>query len=114
MSFLSQIKEMNKLEDYLAGDQSKKLEKKERLLKERHLARMHRFLGGVKKMTKLPDLIVLASSVKTESQLPNRMSLAFQPSLSPTTDINPDLVNIAIPANDDAPKAVELIFNQYR
>ncbi len=108
-NFLQQIKKMNELEEYLKGDEAAKLEKKERLVKERKLAHYQRFLGGVAKLTAMPDLLVLASSSEDKVAIleANRMNVSIIALTD--TDLNPDLITYPIPANDDAPKAVDLI-----
>jgi len=108
-SFQNQIKVMNELAEFLNGDEAKKLDKKDRLLKERHLTRLNRFLGGVKKLTQLPDLIVLASAGEDKVAISEANRVGVPTIAIADTDINPELVTVAVPANDDAPKAVNLI-----
>lgn len=105
------IKRMNELETFLAGDESKGITKKERLLQETKLARSKRFMGGVSKLKVMPELIILASASEDKIAVGEANQLGI-PVISITdTDMNPEFITYPIPANDDAPKAVELILN---
>jgi small subunit ribosomal protein S2 len=108
-NFSENISRMNKLEQYLESEDSAKIEKKERLVQEAKLANYHRFLGGVKSLTKLPDLLILASASEDKIAIVEANRLGIPIIAIADTDINPDLITYPIPANDDAPKAVELI-----
>ncbi|MEX1052025.1 MAG: 30S ribosomal protein S2 [Patescibacteria group bacterium] len=103
------IKRMNELGEFLADEKALKLSKKERLVLENKLERTKRFLGGVASLKDIPALIVLASANEDKIAIEEANQLGV-PIVSITdTDMNPDLITYPIPANDDAPKAVELI-----
>ena len=110
-TMLDNIKRMNELEEFLAGDESKKLTKKERLLQESKLARSKRFMGGVRKLTSIPELIILASASEDKIAVTEANQLDIPVISIADTDMNPEFITYPIPANDDAPKAVELILN---
>jgi small subunit ribosomal protein S2 len=103
------IKRMNEEIEYLASDKSKRLSKKERLMHENKLERSRRFLGGVSTLTEMPALIVLASASEDKIAIEEANQVGI-PVISITdTDMNPELITLPIPANDDSPRAVELI-----
>lgn len=108
-SMAATIKKMNELETYLNGPEAAKLSKKDRLTEARKLERYHRFLVGVQSLTGMPDLLVLASATEDKIAIAEAVQLGIPIIAITDTDMNPDLVTYPIPANDDAPKAVELI-----
>lgn len=103
------IKKMNELTSFLKSDEAAKLSKKDRLGKENQLHRLERFLGGLTKLTKLPDLIVLATASNDNIAIEEANQLSIPVLAITDTDINPARITYPIPANDDAPRAVELI-----
>jgi len=108
-TMLENIKRMNAEEEFLASEKSKRLSKKERLMHENKLERSRRFLGGVSKLTEMPALIILASASEDKIAIEEANQVGV-PVISVTdTDINPELITLPIPANDDSPRAVELI-----
>ncbi len=108
-TILDNIKRMNESEEFLAGEKAQKLSKKERLVLENKLARTKRFLGGVATLKEIPALIVLASASEDKIAIEEANQLGIPVVSITDTDMNPDLITYPIPANDDAPKAVELI-----
>ncbi len=103
------IKRMNEQEEFLASEKAQKLSKKERLVLENKLERTKRFLGGVATLKDIPALIVLASASEDKIAIEEANQLGVPVVSITDTDMNPDLITYPIPANDDAPKAVELI-----
>jgi len=110
-TMLESIKRMNKLEEYLSGDESKKLSKKERIVQSNKLERIKRFMGGVKDLKEIPSLIILASASEDKIAVQEANQVGVPVISISDTDMNPEFVTYPIPANDDAPKAVELILN---
>jgi len=103
------IKKMNELDEYLAGDQSKGLSKIDRLRATNKLARYHRFLAGVTKLNAKPGLMVMASASEDKIALLEANMQGIPVIAICDTDTNPDKITYPIPDNDDAAKAVELI-----
>lgn len=103
------IKKMNELDEYLAGDQSKGLSKIDRLRATNKLARYHRFLAGVTNLNAKPALMVMASASEDKIALLEANMQGIPVIAICDTDTNPDKITYPIPANDDAAKAVELI-----
>lgn len=103
------IKRMNDLEEFLGSDKAAKLSKKDRLKNTNRLERYHRFLKGLGNMNKLPELIVLASASQDAIAIEEANQLEIPVLAITDTDMNPVRITYPIPANDDAPRAIELI-----
>lgn len=110
-SIQENIKRMNELEEFLVSEKSQKLTKIARLRQQNKLDRYHRFLSGVSKLSSRPDMLVLASATQDKTAVREANFLGIPIVAICDTDINPDKIAYPIPANDDAPKAVELILN---
>ncbi len=100
------LEEMEKTEKAGGYD---KYTKKERLLKTREMTKMSTRFEGLKKLTRMPD-VVFVSSLK-ESALPvhEAKKMGVKVAAITNTDSNPASVNFIVPANDRSKKSVDLI-----
>lgn len=103
------VKMMEDMEKKQASGELDKYTKKERLMFERELKKMQNRFGGLRKLTKLPD-VVFVSSLK-ESALPVREARRTKVPIVAiaNTDSNPNDAQYVIPANDRSKKSVDLI-----
>ena len=69
-------------------------------------------LGGVRKMNKLPGAVIVVDTKKEILALREAKKLGIVTIGIIDTDSDPDVVDVAIPANDDSVKAIELIMTQ--
>lgn len=103
------LKKMNELREYLASDEIKKISKKDRLVLARKLKRYERFLGGMKDLSGMPKLLIVASATEDKIAVEEANQMGLKVIAITDTDVNPEKVDYAIPANDDAPKSVAII-----
>ena len=103
------VKRMEEMEKQTKTGELDKYTKKERLMFERELKKMENHFGGLRKMTRLPD-VVFVSSLK-EGALPIREAkrMNIKTVAIVNTDSSPESVDYAIPANDRSKKSVDLI-----
>lgn len=103
------VKRLEAMEQSKAKGELEKYTKKERLLFDRDLEKMARNFDGLKKMTRMPDAVFVAS-VK-EGRLPiNEAHAMGVPVVGiANTDADPKLVSAVIPANDRSKISVDLI-----
>lgn len=103
------VKMMEDMERKQASGELDKYTKKEKLLFERELKKMQIRFGGLRRLSRLPD-VIFVSSLK-ESALPVREARRMKiPVIAiANTDSNPEEVQHVIPANDRSKKAVDLI-----
>ncbi len=102
------LEEMEKAQKAGAYD---KYTKKERLMKTREMAKMSTRFEGLKKLTRMPD-VVFVSSLK-ESALPvyEAKKMGVKVVAITNTDSNPNSVEYIVPANDRSKKSVDLILD---
>ena len=100
------LEQMEKDRDSGALD---KYTKKERLMFDREIAKMERHFGGIRKLSRIPDVVVV-SSLK-ESALPIREAKRAGVKIVAitNTDADPEDADYIIPANDRSNKALDLI-----
>ncbi len=92
----------------MAGKYSKKMISA--LTRERR--KIQRNLDGIRKMDKLPGALVIVDTKREHIAALEARKLHIPVIGVIDTDSDPDSVDIAIPANDDAMRAVELILDE--
>ncbi len=85
------------------------LPKKEALLLERELEKLHRRFGGIRNMTTLPDMLYIVDTKREEIAVKEANKLGIPIVGMVDTNGDPELVDYVIPANDDAIRAIKLI-----
>jgi len=78
----------------------------------REMRKIKSNLEGVRKMSRLPGAIVVVDAKKEYLALREAKKLGIVTVGLIDTDSDPDTVDVAIPANDDSIRAIELILNE--
>jgi small subunit ribosomal protein S2 len=78
----------------------------------RELRKLESNLGGIRNMTRLPGAVVIVDAAKEYLALHEARKLGITTVGVIDTDANPDMVDVAIPANDDSMRAIDLILNE--
>ncbi len=91
-----------------AGD-FEKYTKRERLKKDEEIANLEKSVGGIEGLEKLPDAMFVIDIKKEKTAVREARKRKIPIVAVVDTNANPDLVEYAIPANDDATKSITLI-----
>nr|QYB21901.1 ribosomal protein S2 [Papuacedrus papuana] len=86
--------------------------KKEAAILQRELNKLQEDLGGIKYMKKLPDIVIILDQKGEYTAIRECRTLGIPIICLVDTDCNPNLVDIPIPANDDAKESIQLILNK--
>ena len=105
----SRIARLRELEEMEANDTFKLLPKKEVIKLNHEKERLEKFLGGIKDMAGLPDVLFVIDPKKEKIAVHEAHILGIPVVGVVDTNTDPDDVDIAIPGNDDAIRAVKLI-----
>jgi small subunit ribosomal protein S2 len=85
------------------------LPKKEASVLRRELEKLQKYLGGIKAMRKLPDVILIVDQRREYNAVQECQKLGIPIVSLLDTNCDPDTVDIPIPANDDAIRSIKLI-----
>ena len=85
------------------------LPKKEVLQYQKEMDKLEKNLGGIKEMTKLPDVLFVVDPGEESIAVHEARILGIPVVSIVDTNCDPDEVDLAIPGNDDAIRAVKLI-----
>lgn len=83
--------------------------KKENVLLDREINKLERFFGGIATLTKLPDILVVADVNKEIVAVREARSKGVFVIAVCDSNVNPDLVDLVIPGNDDAVGSIKLL-----
>ncbi|MGE5297297.1 MAG: 30S ribosomal protein S2 [Solirubrobacterales bacterium] len=106
---------LQRLEQLEAMEQDGTMEsesKKQASRYKREMKKIRTNLDGVRKMTRLPAIIVAVDAKKEYLALREARKLNIPTVGILDTDSDPDTVDVAIPANDDSIRAIEIILNE--
>lgn len=85
------------------------LPKKEALLLRRELAKLNNRIGGLKEMTRLPDMLFVVDTRREHIAVKEAKTLKIPIIAMVDTNSDPDPINYVIPSNDDAIRAIKLM-----
>jgi|TARA_B110000459_G_scaffold27393_1_gene27018 small subunit ribosomal protein S2 len=105
------IKKMQTIEKILADTSATGLTKKERLMMTRQREKLNTVLGGIEQLNRLPAAIFVVDINHEHIAIKEAKKLGIRTFGMVDTNSNPNLVDFAIPANDDASKSIEIITN---
>jgi small subunit ribosomal protein S2 len=88
------------------------LTKKEALMLERKEIKLENYLGGIKDMKNIPDMMFVLDAVKEKIAILEARRLGITVIAPLDTNCDPDLVDYPIPGNDDAIRSIQLFCNE--
>lgn len=108
----SRVERLKNLEKKEASGDLEKLPKKEASMLRKELDKLRKHLGGIKDMSSLPDVVIIVDQKKEITAIQECIKLGIPTICILDTNANPDLVEIPIPANDDAIRSLKLILGK--
>jgi len=112
VTFYNRIQQMERLEKMFATGEVNRLTKKEGLLLQRELERLHIRLEGIRQMTRLPDLLFVVDVGREEAAVHEANLLGMPVIALVDTNCDPSGVDYVIPSNDDAIRAIKLLVSK--
>ncbi|HXK35663.1 MAG TPA: 30S ribosomal protein S2 [Candidatus Paceibacterota bacterium] len=106
---ISRVQHLETLEKKMAAGEFDKFTKKERLLKEREIIALKQRFDGLRKLTRVPDVIFVASLKDSELAIREAKAMKVKVAGIVNTESNPQQIDFPIPANDNARRSIELI-----
>ncbi len=103
------IKKLLEIEEMEANGQLAVYTKKEQAVLLQKKERLENFLGGIKGMKKLPDALFVVDPLEEHNAVAEARKLNIPVFALIDTNADPDLVDYAIPSNDDAVRSIKLM-----
>lgn len=105
----SRIDYLVELETQQAKGEFTSYTKKEALKKEASIARLNRYLGGIKEMTEMPGALFVIDIGKEAIAVAEARRVGIPIVALVDSDCDPDLIDYPIPGNDDAIRSIRLV-----
>jgi len=103
---VERLKELERLEE---NGSIAKRPKKEAAVLRRELSKLQKYLGGIKTMRRLPDVTIVVDQRREHNAIEECRKLNIPIVSLLDTNCDPDIIDIPIPANDDAIRSIKLI-----
>jgi small subunit ribosomal protein S2 len=100
---------MLELERMESSGEMEALPKKERLRLRREMAKLQAVLGGVRSMTRPPEVVFVVDVIKEHIAVAEANRLDIPIIAVVDTNCDPDAIDMVVPGNDDAIRAAQLI-----
>lgn len=108
----SRVERLKQLEYQEASGMIANLPKKEASMLRRELSKLSKYLQGIKQMKKLPDLVVIVDQKRETTAIQECIKLGIPIICILDTNCNPEVIDIPIPANDDAIRSIKLVISK--
>jgi small subunit ribosomal protein S2 len=103
------IQYLNELESRRDQGEFDLLTKKEALQLGRKIEKLNFRLGGIREMTRLPNMLFMVDTIREETAVHEANILNIPIIAMVDSNCNPDRIDYVIPSNDDAIRAIKLI-----
>ena len=105
----TRVDRLNQLKTMQADGTFDMLPKKEVIKHLGEIAKLEKYLGGVKEMKKLPGALFIVDTRKERNAIAEAHKLGIPVVAIADTNCDPDEIDYVIPGNDDAIRAIKLI-----
>jgi len=105
----TRVEHLKELEALDASGAIDRRPKKEASVLRRELSKLKKYLGGIKNMRKVPDIVVIVDQRREYNAIQECQKLGIPLVSMLDTNCNPDGIDLPIPANDDAIRSIKLI-----
>jgi small subunit ribosomal protein S2 len=111
-TLIKNIEKLKKLKESKESGEWEKIPKHERVFKNKSINKLEKFYGGITKIDKKPDILIIFDTKKENNAVDEAKKMNVTVIAVIDTNCNPEEVNYPIVANDDSPKAIECIINE--
>nr|YP_009394545.1 ribosomal protein S2 [Vertebrata thuyoides]ARW63107.1 ribosomal protein S2 [Vertebrata thuyoides] len=108
----SRVARLNELEQKDKDGLIDILPKKEASVVRKELERLRKHLNGIKNMKNLPDLVIVVDQKKETTAIQECIKLGVPTICILDTNCNPEIIDVPIPANDDAIRSIKLVLSK--
>ena len=108
------IEHLKDLEAKIKSEEWEKYTKKERYQMEEEIRKLNILWGGIKNMSKLPDIIFVVDMRENELAVKEAHKRDIKVVAIADTNVDPEDADYPIPANDDALSSVKYILNKVK
>ncbi|MCD6595612.1 30S ribosomal protein S2 [bacterium] len=103
------VQRLRQIEKMFEDDTVKQLTKKEANILDTKRAKLNKVLSGIRDMERIPDVMFVIDVIQEKTAVAEAKKLGIYVMGIVDTNCDPDIVDFAIPGNDDAIKSVRIL-----
>lgn len=103
------VNRLKDLERMFEDESIRRYTKKEQIDLGKEMQRLSRYLGGIKSMSRMPDVLFIIDPAKEFIAVKEANKLGIPVVALADTDSDPDVLDHIIPGNDDAIRSIQLV-----
>lgn len=105
----TRIDRLSDLDEMFESGRINERPKAERIVLAAERERLQRYVGGIRKMSRLPDALFVVDPTKEVIAVQEAQKLGIPIIALADTDSDPDVIDYIVPGNDDAIRSIQLI-----
>lgn len=108
----SRVSRLGELEELFESGEIAERPKPEQIALKHELERLQKYLGGFRRLKRLPDALFVIDPTKEINAVREARRLGIPIVSLADTDSDPDLVDYIVPGNDDAIRSIQLVVSR--
>lgn len=110
-TIVNSINKLHKLTSLFESEEINKYPKKEQVLMNKKIAKLTKFIGGIKNMKSLPNVIITIDPILEHNTIKEARQLKIPIISIANTNANPDIVDFIIPGNTNSNRSLWLLLS---
>jgi small subunit ribosomal protein S2 len=108
----NRLQRLEELERHIRTGEIDQYSKKRKSTLMREMRKIHRNLSGIRTMNRLPGAMVVVDSNRESSAVKEARKMNIPTIALIDTDSDPDMIDLAIPGNDDSIRSIDLVLKR--
>lgn len=110
-TIVNSINKLHKLTSLFESEEINKYPKKEQVLMNKKIAKLTKFIGGIKNMKSLPNVIITIDPILEHNTIKEARQLKIPIISIANTNANPDIIDFVIPGNTNSNRSLWLLLS---
>lgn len=110
-TIINSINKLHKLTSLVESEEINKYPKKEQVLMNKKIAKLTKFVGGIKNMKGLPNVIITIDPILEHNTIKEAKQLKIPIISIANTNANPDIIDFIIPGNTNSNRSLWLLLS---
>ena len=110
-TIVNSINKLHKLTCLVESDEINKYPKKEQVLMNKKIAKLTKFVGGIKNMKSLPNVVITIDPILEHNTIKEARQLKIPIISIANTNANPDIIDFIVPGNTNSNRSLWLLLS---
>ena len=110
-TIINSINKLHKLTSLVESEEINKYPKKEQVLMNKKIAKLTKFVGGIKNMKSLPNVVITIDPILEHNTIKEAKQLKIPIISIANTNANPDIIDFIVPGNTNSNRSLWLLLS---